>query len=373
MASGSDQKGKGYLLDDPMDIGDEEGGAEMAKWVVQPAADSLPHLDKKPKLGATEDLPVEVAEDIVCEVANPLPKFAIDQLGISEEQEKLMAAGLHHFGLWLAVILASDPMLVKSYLECYSEPERRAEMLPGVMVQLDTEQVAKVLGLPIGGLAVANLKETQFGMLPCLQPGTVTTELDAKTNLVEVKRIAKSAIIPSWRAWIQWVQSYLELDDDPIWTTPRTIRTAVAIRQGEKLKWAKAVAKKLHDMVVAAKKGTVSQFGAGQYLTKLIRDQMGPAQVERAKLIKSEAGASTSQLEEPMPLNKSSYLASRLLELAEVMRAPDESAIQVEVLQKANAELQAQLDTYRAQLETVTTQHGEEKTKLESLLHRSNQ
>jgi hypothetical protein len=72
-------------------------------------------------------------------------------------------------------------------------------MLPGVVIQIDTEQVAKVFGLPIGELAVANLKESQFGMIPCLQPGTVITELDAKSNLVEVKRIAKSAILPSWQ------------------------------------------------------------------------------------------------------------------------------------------------------------------------------
>jgi hypothetical protein len=49
-----------------------------------------------------------------------------------------------------------------------------------------------VFGLPIGGLAVANLKESQFGMIPCLQPGTVITEFDMKSNLVEVKWIAKS-------------------------------------------------------------------------------------------------------------------------------------------------------------------------------------
>ena len=76
---------------------------------------------------------------------------------------------------------------------------------------------------------------------------------------------------------------------------------------------------------------------AGQYLTKLICDQMGTAQVERVKFIKLEPRASTSHSEEPVLLNKSSYLASRLLELAEVMKTPDESAIQVEVLQKANA------------------------------------
>ena len=373
MASNSNLKEKSYLLDDPMEIGDNEGVEEMAKWVVQPATESLPHLDKKPRLGETEDLPVEVAEDIACEVVNPLPKFAIHQLGLSEEQERLMAAGLHHFGLWLAVIPASDPMLVKSFLERYSEPERRLEMLPGMFTQLDTEQVAKVFGLPIGGLAVTNLKESQFGMLPCLQPGTVTTELDVKSDLVEVKRIAKSAIIPSWRMWIQWVQTYLELDEDPIWTTPRTIKAAVAIHQGEKLNWAKHMAKKLHDLVIAARKNAAIQFGAGQYLTKLIRDQMGTAHVERVKFIKLEPRESTSQSEEPVPLTKSSYLASRILELAEVMKTPDESAIQVEVLQKANAELQVQLDTYKAQLETMTTQHGEEKTKWASLLHQSNQ
>jgi hypothetical protein len=190
---------------------------------------------------------------------------------------------------------------------------------------------------------------------------------------VEVKRIAKSAIVPSWKEWIQWVQTYLELDVNPIWTTPRTIRAAVAIRQGEKLNWAKYMAKRLHDLVVAAKKNSASPFGAGQYLTKLIRDQMGTAQVEKMKFIKSEPGASPSQSEEPVHLSKSSYMARRLMELAEVLEKPDESAIQLEVLQKANADLQAQLDNYKLQLETVTIRNGEEKTKWANLLHESNQ
>ena len=103
-------------------------------------------------------------------------------------------------------------------------------MLTGVVTQLDTEKVAKVFGLPTSRLAVANLKESQFGVIPCLQPGIVITQLDAKSNLVEVKRIAKWAIIPSWREWIQWVQNYLELEVDPIWTSPRTIRAILVIR-----------------------------------------------------------------------------------------------------------------------------------------------
>jgi hypothetical protein len=94
-------------------------------------------------------------------------------------------------------------------------------------------------------------------------------------------------------------------------------------------------------LVVAAKKNSTSPFGAGQYLTKLIRDQMGTAQVEKMKFIKSEPGASPSQSEEPVHLSKSSYMARRLMELAEVLEKPDESAIQLEVLQKANADLQA--------------------------------
>jgi hypothetical protein len=148
-----------------------------------------------------------------------------------------------------------------------------------------------------------------------------------KSNLVEVKWIAKSAIIPSWQEWIQWVQTYLELDVNPIWTTPRTIRAAMAIRQGEKLNWTKCMAKRLHDLVVAAKENSASPFGAGQYLTKLIRDQMGTAQVEKMKFIKLELGASTSQLEEPVHLSKSNYMAKRLMELAEVLEKPDESAV----------------------------------------------
>jgi hypothetical protein len=110
-----------------------------------------------------------------------------------------MAAGLHYFGLWLAVISTSDLMLVKTFLERYSELERQSEMLPGMVTQIDTEQVAKVFGLPIGGLAVANLKESQFAMLPCLQLGTMIIELAEKHNSVEVKQIAKLAIIPSWK------------------------------------------------------------------------------------------------------------------------------------------------------------------------------
>jgi hypothetical protein len=34
---------------------------------------------------------------------------------------------------------ASDPMLVKTFLERYSEPERQSEMLPNVVLQIDTE------------------------------------------------------------------------------------------------------------------------------------------------------------------------------------------------------------------------------------------
>jgi hypothetical protein len=139
MASSSDQKGKGYLLHDPMELGDDEGAAEMARWMVQPSVDQPTHLDKKPKLGEIEDIPLVVADDIACEVTNPLPNYSINQLGALEKQEQLMAAGLHHFGLWLAVIPASDPMLVKTFLERYSEPERRSEMLPGVVIQIDTE------------------------------------------------------------------------------------------------------------------------------------------------------------------------------------------------------------------------------------------
>ena len=109
------------------------------------------------------------------------------------------------------------------------------------------------------------------------------------------------------------MQNYLELDVNPTWTTPRTIRVAMAICQGEKLNWAKYLVKRLHDSVVATRKNSPSQFGAGQYLTKLIWDQICIAQVKQVKFIKLEPRASTSQLEELVPLTKSSYLAQRLL------------------------------------------------------------
>jgi hypothetical protein len=87
MASGSEQKGKGYLLHNPMELGEDEGAPEMARWMVHPAVDSLTHLDKKPKLGETKDIPLVVADDIACEVTNPLPNYSINQLGALEEQE----------------------------------------------------------------------------------------------------------------------------------------------------------------------------------------------------------------------------------------------------------------------------------------------
>ena len=73
-------------------------------------------------------------------MVNPLPNFSINQLGTLEEQEQLMAAGLHHFELWLAVIPVSDSMLVKTFLERYNKPEGRSKMLPTcVVIQIDTE------------------------------------------------------------------------------------------------------------------------------------------------------------------------------------------------------------------------------------------
>jgi hypothetical protein len=122
-------------------------------------------------------------------------------------------------------------------------------------------------------------------------------------------------------------------------------------------------AKRLHDLVVATKKNSVAPFVADQYLTKLIRDQMGTIQVEKVKFIKSEPGASTSKMEEPMHLTKNSYMAKCLMELAEMLEKPDETTAQLEVLQKANADLQAQLEYYKIQLETLTIRRGEEKTK----------
>jgi hypothetical protein len=133
------------------------------------------------------------------------------------------------------------------------------------------------------------------------------------------------------------------------------------------------MAKRLHDLVVAAKKNSAFPFGAGQYLTKFIRDQMSTAQVGKVKFIKLEPRVSTSQMEELVHLNKSSYMATRLMESAEVLEKPDELAVQLEVLQKANTDLQAQLENYKTQLATVTIRYGEEKTKWVNLPHDNNQ
>ena len=80
----------------------------------------------------------------------------------------------------------SNTQLVENFIERYVVPERKAEMLPNVVVLLNQEQAASVFHLPNSGANVANLKEHQFSILPCLLPGEVTTKLDELGKQVEV-------------------------------------------------------------------------------------------------------------------------------------------------------------------------------------------
>ena len=79
-----------------------------------------------------------------------------------------------------------------------------------------------------------------------------------KVIMMEVKKASKEALLSSWKNWVQWVQTYLELDMDPIQVSLGTIRAPMAIKAGTRLNWAKSVTKQLHEAVVAIQKETQS-------------------------------------------------------------------------------------------------------------------
>ena len=121
----------------------------------------------------------------------------------------------------------------------------------------------------------------------------------------------------------------------------------MATREGEQLNWAKAISKRLHELVVAAKRSPMEPCPGVQFLSKLVIDQLGPAQVARTKLVKSEVGSSGTLV----PVTQHDLVAERLIDLANVLKKPDESAKQVEALQQSVADLKIQLGQYQEQVE----------------------
>ena len=120
-------------------------------------------------------------------------------------------------------------------------------------------------------------------------------EPNEKGVLVELRKVPKDALLPDWKHWISWVQTYLELDEDSLQVSLGMVGAAMAIRAGHTLNWAKFLTRQLHEVVVAIQKNPNGKFVAGQHLTHLIRTQLGPVQLHRVKMIKFEDSAAASE------------------------------------------------------------------------------
>ena len=192
---------------------------------------------------------------------------------------------------------ATNPKLVQTFLEKYSPPERKAEVMKLAYIILDVENVHKFFWLPSKGPNVGNLSNLGLNVADCFLLGTVFEELDENQKRVKVKKAPKVALLPSWKYWIHWVQLYLELDTDSLQVSPSTVRASMAIKLGLKLNWAKYLTKRLHDTVVAILKDPSGQLVGGQYLMHLIREQLRPFQVNRVKMIKTEEAPARIEVE----------------------------------------------------------------------------
>ena len=89
--------------------------------------------------------------------------------------------------------------------------------------------------MPIDGPNVTNLDNLQDNVAQCFQVGVTLREPNEKGMLVELKKVPKDALLPDWKYWVSWVQTYLELDKDSLQVSLGMVRAAMAIRAGHTL------------------------------------------------------------------------------------------------------------------------------------------
>ena len=87
--------------------------------------------------------------------------------------------------------------------------------------------------------SVTNLGNLQYNVAQCFQVRVTLREPNEKRVLVELKKVPKDALLPDWKHWVSWVQTYLELDEDSLQVSLGMVRAAMAIRAGHTLNWAK--------------------------------------------------------------------------------------------------------------------------------------
>ena len=227
---------------------------------------------------------------------------------------------------------------------------------------MDVEWVAKHFWLPTGGVNVSSLTNLEFNVSEGFLAGTSLEELDDKQRVVEVKKARKEALLPIWQPWVHWVQTYLELDADSLQVSLGTVRAAMAIKTWVKLNWSKFLTRQLHDVVVATLKEPTRVFGAGQHLTHLIREQLGPIQTNRVKMIKSEELPTTfegGELSTPVVFDPKAEMKRTLQELQRKLEEPSEAELLVENLQAINSQLVSELEaSWKVMEESILKQEA---------------
>ena len=328
--------------------------------------------DRKPYVGASSEAPLQIGEDIPYYLSNLVPKSDFLQEGAEGEMAILAKIGLLRFATWTSNIPLLDSKLVQTFLEKYNPPERKAEFFQLAFIQVDVERVAKHFWLPTGGVSVSSLTNLEFDVSEAFLAGTSLKELDDKQRVVEGKNAPKEALLPIWQPWVHWVQTYLELDADSLQVSLGTVRAAMAIKAGVKLNWSKFLTRQLHDAVVATLKEPTRICVAGQHLTHLIREQLGPLQTNRVKMIKSEEVPTTSEGGESstsVVFDPEAEMKRALQELQRKLEKPSEAELLVENLQAINTQLVSDLETARKVMEESILKQEALQTHYDALLH----
>ena len=123
--------------------------------------------------------------------------------------------------------------------------------------------------MPIDGPSVTDLGNLHYNVAQCFQVGVTLREPNEKGVLVELRKVPKDALLPDWKHWVNWIQTYLELDED-------SLQVSLGMVGGygnlgwHTLNWAKFLTRQLHEAVVAIQKNPNGKFVAGQHLTHLI-------------------------------------------------------------------------------------------------------
>ena len=153
--------------------------------------------DSKIHFGESSEALVEIGEDLPYSMQNVLSNNGLSRIGAEPEMALLVRTGLHRFASWTSNLLTTDPKLVQTFLENYSLPKRKAEVMKLAYIFLNIENVHKFLWLPSAGPNVGNLSNLGLNVADCFLSGTVFEELDENQNRVEVKKVPKVAFLPT--------------------------------------------------------------------------------------------------------------------------------------------------------------------------------